>query len=254
MFKPSKSLEPPEKFPFPVEPYPIQNDFMKNLYGAIEGNKIGVFESPTGTGKSLSLICGSFRWLTDNEKRFRDELEKEISKLSESEPANELDWFASQSQNHLKNRQKQELVALMKKLQLKEERIDEMKKRCKTLNSDAVTKVDKEFRKLFGDKIPIEDLDSELKDEPPEVDPVLEEYDSEEEGEDCDEEEDDSIKPEDVKIIYCSRTHSQLSQFVNEVKSSPYANSIRLVSLASRQSLCINPSVNRLKSQALINE
>lgn len=42
-------LVPPEKFPFPFVPYPIQEDFMKNLYEALEGKKLGVFESPTGT-------------------------------------------------------------------------------------------------------------------------------------------------------------------------------------------------------------
>ena len=39
----------PVKFPFPFPPYPIQEDFMKNLYQALDGGKIGIFESPTGT-------------------------------------------------------------------------------------------------------------------------------------------------------------------------------------------------------------
>ncbi len=38
-----------EEFPFPFAPYPIQLDFMKNLYSALEGNQVGIFESPTGT-------------------------------------------------------------------------------------------------------------------------------------------------------------------------------------------------------------
>ena len=42
-------LNPPEKFPFPFNPYLIQNDLMKNLYEALEGKKLGIFESPTGT-------------------------------------------------------------------------------------------------------------------------------------------------------------------------------------------------------------
>ena len=36
-------------FPFPFEPYAIQNDFMKGLYATLEEGKIGLFESPTGT-------------------------------------------------------------------------------------------------------------------------------------------------------------------------------------------------------------
>ena len=40
----------PDEFEFPFEPYQIQKDFMKNLYDTIEQKKIGIFESPTGTG------------------------------------------------------------------------------------------------------------------------------------------------------------------------------------------------------------
>merc|ERR1740122_271607 len=64
-----------------------------------------------------------------------------------------------------------------------------------------------------------------------------------------DEEEDTSRK-----IFFCSRTHSQLSQFVQEVKKSPFAGDVSLVSLASRGNMCVNPNVNSLPSQAAINE
>lgn len=37
------------------------------------------------------------------------------------------------------------------------------------------------------------------------------------------------------QIYYCSRTHSQLSQFVHEVQKSPFGKDTRLVSLGSRQ-------------------
>lgn len=38
-----------------------------------------------------------------------------------------------------------------------------------------------------------------------------------------------------LQIYYCSRTHSQLSQFVREVQKSPFGKDTRLVSLGSRQ-------------------
>lgn len=37
------------------------------------------------------------------------------------------------------------------------------------------------------------------------------------------------------KIFYCSRTHSQLAQFIREVKKTEYAKKIRCVSLGSRK-------------------
>ena len=37
------------------------------------------------------------------------------------------------------------------------------------------------------------------------------------------------------QIYYCSRTHTQLAQFVREVQKSPYGGSISVVTLGSRQ-------------------
>lgn len=38
-----------DKFPFPYQPYSIQEGFMQALYSALEQGKVGIFESPTGT-------------------------------------------------------------------------------------------------------------------------------------------------------------------------------------------------------------
>lgn len=56
------------------------------------------------------------------------------------------------------------------------------------------------------------------------------------------------------QIFYCSRTHSQLAQFVREVQKSPFSDSTRVVSLGSRQNLCINDDVKRLKNINKIND
>ncbi|RKP23237.1 hypothetical protein SYNPS1DRAFT_18934 [Syncephalis pseudoplumigaleata] len=58
-----------DSFGFPYQPYTIQEDFMKNLYSALEQRQVGIFESPTGTGKTLSIICGSLKWLNDHSQR-----------------------------------------------------------------------------------------------------------------------------------------------------------------------------------------
>ena len=40
----------PDQFPFPyAQPYEIQLNFMKSLYKTLELEKVGIFESPTGT-------------------------------------------------------------------------------------------------------------------------------------------------------------------------------------------------------------
>ncbi|KAI0237635.1 hypothetical protein LSAT2_011822 [Lamellibrachia satsuma] len=48
-----KDVVVPDKFAFPFEPYEIQVDFMKCLYGTLERGKIGIFESPTGTVRQI---------------------------------------------------------------------------------------------------------------------------------------------------------------------------------------------------------
>jgi hypothetical protein len=56
------------------------------------------------------------------------------------------------------------------------------------------------------------------------------------------------------QIYYCSRTHSQLTQFVQELRKTAYADELRLVSLGSRRNLCINDQVRALGSIARMNE
>ncbi|KAJ2346747.1 ATP-dependent DNA helicase chl1, partial [Coemansia sp. RSA 2618] len=57
-------------FSFPMAtPYTIQLEFMQRLYETLERGEFGIFESPTGTGKSLSIICGALTWLAHHHAR-----------------------------------------------------------------------------------------------------------------------------------------------------------------------------------------
>lgn len=81
----------------------------------------------------------------------------------------------------------------------------------------------------------------------------------------------DTLSVDQTKIFYCSRTHSQLSQFVQEIRrfrprtssepndpeSSVHISGhscIKHLSLASRKNLCINPHVSKLGNPIAINE
>ncbi|VDM59257.1 unnamed protein product [Angiostrongylus costaricensis] len=59
-----------------------------------------------------------------------------------------------------------------------------------------------------------------------------------------------------VKIFYASRTHSQLDQVLNELKKTSCIRRFlpRVVTAISRQTLCANENVRRLKYSHLINE
>lgn len=73
---------------------------------------------------------------------------------------------------------------------------------------------------------------------------MLEDFDDE--GEDCN----IIYGP---KIIYASRTHSQLSQFVSEIKKTLYSDA-KCVTLGSRKNLCCNDHVLQLRSISKIND
>jgi hypothetical protein len=50
-----------------------------------------------------------------------------------------------------------------------------------------------------------------------------------------------------MQIIYCTRTHTQLSQFVHELQASPFGASVRAVALGSRATLCTNRDVRKVR-------
>jgi chromosome transmission fidelity protein 1 len=62
--------------------------------------------------------------------------------------------------------------------------------------------------------------------------------------EEFDLEEDKEENEQPLKVFFCSRTHSQLSQFVKELQKTVFSSSLRAVTLGSRKSLCINPGMN----------
>jgi chromosome transmission fidelity protein 1 len=101
------------EFPFPFKPYRLQIDFMNNLYKAIDGEKIGLFESPTGTGKSLSLICGSMKWLREQNEPLSLEIliEDAMAKYLSEEKTNPKDpkWLIEQTRAKARKRIQKEV-------------------------------------------------------------------------------------------------------------------------------------------------
>lgn len=269
-------------FPFPFPPYPIQKDFMAELYKVLETGKIGIFESPTGTGKSLSLICGALSWLRDFEQK---KLQAEAgllapasgptssgrnSVLSSSScqepsdtlrPAGDPDWVTE----FVQKKEERDLVERLREEQLRrrkrEERLQEVcqdgrrrfaAKRSRQEEEETETLLRLSREMLAADTAPEQLGQLECGEEHL----VLAEYESDEErrGSRADEGEDDLEEEHITKIYYCSRTHSQLAQFVREVQKSPFGKETRLVSLGSRQSLCVNEDVKSLGSVHLMND
>eukprot|EP01080_Neovahlkampfia_damariscottae_P009562 gene9562-1765_t len=50
------------KVAFPYEPYPVQKAYMTKVIQSLQEGKNALLESPTGTGKTLSLLCATLAW------------------------------------------------------------------------------------------------------------------------------------------------------------------------------------------------
>ncbi len=48
---------------FPFEAYDIQKEYMATVIRALERRENALLQSPTGTGKTLCLLCASLAWL-----------------------------------------------------------------------------------------------------------------------------------------------------------------------------------------------
>ncbi|KAL4229836.1 DEAD H (Asp-Glu-Ala-Asp His) box helicase 11 [Mactra antiquata] len=270
----------PDQFPFPFEPYDIQKGFMRGLYQCLEQGRVGIFESPTGTGKSLSLICGALKWLKDYQERQKLELEELIEDnnkenrngaISTTKDDGELDWISDYKEKkeiEEKNQKKKEEVEYRLK---KEAKLTEIRK-SKKCNKRKRVQLEDEFNDLM--KTASKDLKESYKlemdhnndtdksgvDVDDDDNIVLDEYNSDDDGKNKHGDDDDNDVDDDdgavhcTKIYFCSRTHSQLSQFVREVIKSPYGEDTRVISLGSRQNLCVNEAVKKLKSLSLIND
>lgn len=274
--------EPVKDFHHPYTPYPIQNEFMHAVYDAIEGRKIGIFESPTGTGKSLSLICGALTWLREHKaKRFTEGFpeggEGEDDEDDKEKDDDEPEWVVEQ----VRERRKQMALRARQKLEDRLEKIREKERKEKERYMQGPERGNKRRRVGGGDEASTKETDDD--------DFLLPDYDSDVEARTttaqsnttgfssatlslmtklgmstADALPDDDPLPSEVKIFYCSRTHSQLSQFVSELRrvSMPSAldpttapsEPFKHLSLGARKNLCINPRVQALLQPTTINE
>jgi chromosome transmission fidelity protein 1 len=288
------SLHTPSSFPaFPFDPYQIQLGFMQELYRCLEDGCVGLLESPTGTGKTISIICSSLQWLLDDRQRQeRDEADaKQKEKEEKSKPTKTTaddddlpDWLlqpeatvnmsegskrkaGSESDRsavarsrlkskgsevgsaHLQHssRSKASLNTLGgSKLNRLGSKQDAGKKN--EMEEFALTDDDKENSSGeggFGGKRKAKRHDDSSDDE---------------EGEEgkgaamLEKKIDLDPKPYKTQIFFCSRTHSQLSQFVGELRRTNLPDSLSIIALAGRKVLCINEEIIKAGPASLINE
>uniref|UniRef100_A0A8C8R767 Regulator of telomere elongation helicase 1 n=1 Tax=Pelusios castaneus TaxID=367368 RepID=A0A8C8R767_9SAUR len=143
---------------FPFEPYRCQEEYMTKVLECLQKKVNGILESPTGTGKTLCLLCATLAW----QQHFKDA----ISARKIAQRMNGVELFPD-----------------------------------RPMSSWGLAANDAEIPAYYTD-VP--------------------------------------------KIIYASRTHSQLTQVISELKNTVYRPKVCV--LGSREQLCINPEVKRQES------
>ncbi|KAK5057461.1 hypothetical protein LTR84_011461 [Exophiala bonariae] len=256
-------------FCHPYQPYDIQLDFMTKLYRCIEDKNIGIFESPTGTGKSLSLICGALTWLRDHERRSLD---------VEDNDAESTDWLvraeiaARRRRNVLEREEVEQKLAAIRRREDKRNLKEGLgsTKRVRLLREQTTQQQPNQ------DDLMLEDYQSDTEDDQLAPKTSHSSFSSTTQAlldklrgpinSDVVEEENDRLK-----LIICSRTHSQLAQFVSELRrvkppsifssasgdqvlGNDIEECVKHLPLGSRKNLCINSKVNRLTSSTAMND
>lgn len=176
MYSPRKNLSTPSEYGFPYDPpYDIQQQLMNTLYSVLEQKRIGIFESPTGTGKSLTLTCGALKWLLDHEALLRkdlqeriDELSKEIRKLDDNS-SKAVDWIQAQYETKQLRGELHGMQQLQVLQQAHEKLLQEMRERTlaqkclsdqrKNRNDHSVAAGKRTLDDNIADEVQLDDLD-----------------------------------------------------------------------------------------------
>ncbi|KAL3698819.1 hypothetical protein R1sor_012895 [Riccia sorocarpa] len=259
---------PDMSFPaFPFEPYPIQLQFMRAVYSGIQKGGVTIVESPTGTGKTLSLICSALQWLIDQHEDLASPADGAVNVTGSA--GEEPDWMSNFETRKEEERRKRK-EARRRTLKQRLAQSSSLKKNHgkSSVMTFGVGKESREGNPSLKARewLPSKAVPGIVDDD----DFIVDDYFSDQEaaakegkrkldladsssssGDDMEENSDDE---EPLKVYFCSRTHSQLSQFVRELQRTMFSSSLRSVTLGSRKNLCINPAVAALGSSARIND
>ncbi|GAA37929.2 chromosome transmission fidelity protein 1, partial [Clonorchis sinensis] len=256
----TQSLPIPKEFPdFPFpNPYPQQLALMQSIYDTLERSRCGIFQSPTGTGKSLSLLTASLRWILDRNSTVQPKLKdlrEKLKAINALSTQSDLDWVMAYEKSRVEKLVIEPELEDLARVNDCLEKISDLKTSSSKLLSDllndsgvtsaphSVATDPQEENSYEG--IQVEEFLFDTANE--NLEPV--------EDDECSKPATDVEQPRILQIIYCSRTHSQLSQVLGELKKCQnLINQITVVQLAARHSLCTNKKIYRLSHPEAINE
>jgi chromosome transmission fidelity protein 1 len=276
---------------FPAFPYAtaygIQKDLMRHIYDACERRAtFGAFESPTGTGKTLSVLIAAMSWIDDRRRarlagtKLDDEDDGRVGagETTKSAEDDEPDWLREYDAKRRKTdadeveRRRGEIRREMRaraktaetRARLRRDAETRLREKIRggdardsAVKNDEIDKHTAEEREFLADE-----YDSGAENAKEDLRTLLRDGDDESDDDDAHaaKEEDDALRPAQ-QVILCSRTHSQLTQVIGELKRTVFGGSVAnaeeqvaVAAVAGRAQLCVNPAVKSLGSAARINE
>ncbi|CAJ1396194.1 unnamed protein product [Effrenium voratum] len=218
-----------DTFGFPHLPYQCQMQFMACVYETLDLGGIGILESPTGTGKTLSLLCPSLAWLR----------RRELSILAEElTPADqESDLWAQ----HIRTQAQLSAERVWERRREWREQRKSRARRSVALTSSGTQQQSKRRHV----QPPVAESQENLSLEALYLEPPVTRTQQHSE----------EAFQQKLQIIFCSRTHSQLAQVLREIKTSQEVpENLAVVTLGARQSLCVHALKSRAKGGQHLND
>ncbi|KAG1337169.1 hypothetical protein G6F62_005997 [Rhizopus arrhizus] len=211
---------------FPLKPYPAQLQMMSKIIHALNHSENALLESPTGSGKSLALLCAALAWRENERKKMAEQRAKALAEMEEQR-LRDIESIAKQLS--------EDSTSVEKKREREDIDPSEWKKRFKCDENNPFDDDDdfqpNQILNSFKTAEVTNPVSPSNNDTPLETNKSLSSAPL-------------SSIPKIPRIYVGSRTHKQLTQLISELKRNTQYTP-RMTVLGSRDQLCIHPKVSK---------
>ncbi|KAH8556143.1 helicase C-terminal domain-containing protein [Umbelopsis sp. PMI_123] len=204
---------------FPFKPYPAQIQMMSKAIEALTKSQDALIESPTGSGKSLALLCASLAWQKyDQMARATSNSNTPIESEGEGD---EIQILTADEVNKVWGKGSSE----------SEPQVEPESATQDEFQTFQPARLHRKRQRYF-DKLDPRVKDTESEPKKPQTMPSKQ----------------SALLPKATKIYYASRTHKQISQVVAELKGKT-SYLPKMTILGSRDQFCIHPKVSKASNK-----